>query len=83
MLTNEDIKNLIAAQEKVFATKEELNNGLENIRKDFLDLQTSVDAYSKKADTYYLEMTSLSSQVDRHDRWIQGLAKKVDVGLDY
>jgi len=59
MLTDEDIKKLI----EVFATREEVatKKDLEELRKDFADLQASVDAYAKKADTYFQEMGYVSS----------------------
>ncbi len=48
----------------VFATKEDLERAIENIstKEDFNRLITSVDAYAKKADTYFQEMVMLSSQ---------------------
>ena len=51
MLTDEDIKKLI----EVFATREEVatKKDLEGLRKDFANLQASVDAYTKRADTYF------------------------------
>jgi uncharacterized coiled-coil DUF342 family protein len=81
MLTNEDIQKLI----DVFATREEVatKNDLEEIRKDFSDLQTSVDAYAQKADTYFQEMVMLSHKVDRHEKWIQQIADKLGVKLEH
>jgi len=49
MLTNEDIQKLI----DVFATRDELDKRFDEMRQDFSDLQTAVDAYAKKADTYF------------------------------
>lgn len=51
MLTDEDIKKLI----EVFATREEIvtKQDLEELKEDFRNLQGSVDAYAKKADTYF------------------------------
>lgn len=51
MLSDEDIQKLI----EVFATREEVatKKDLEEIRKDFSDLATAVDAYAKKADAYF------------------------------
>ena len=51
MLTNEDIKKLIEAQEEVFATKEDLEGMKAELKEDFSDLQSTVDEYAKKADT--------------------------------
>lgn len=51
MLDDKDIKKLI----EVFATREEVatKQDLEEIKGDFRNLQTSVDAYAKKADTFF------------------------------
>lgn len=57
MLTDEDVKKLI----DVFATKDDLKEAVKNLttKDDFNNLQTSVDAYAKKADTYFQEMVML------------------------
>jgi hypothetical protein len=49
MLTDKDVQKLI----EVFATREEVATklDLEDLRKDFDQLRTAVDAYAKKADT--------------------------------
>ena len=60
MLTTEDIQNFIEAQKLVFATREELDQRFDNARTDFSNLQTSVDVYAKKADTYFQEMVVLT-----------------------
>ena len=51
MLDDKDIQKLI----EVFATREEvaIKQNLEELRGNFRNLQTSVDAYAKKADTYF------------------------------
>jgi hypothetical protein len=41
-----------------------------------------VDAYAKKADTYFQEMAALSHRLERHERWLQQLAEKVGVRLE-
>jgi len=53
------------------------------MKKDFIDLQTSVDAYAKKADDYFAEMVSLSHKVDRHEKWIHQIAEKLGIKLEY
>ena len=45
MLTNEDIQKIIEANREVFATKEDFESFREEIRKNFSDLQTSVDVH--------------------------------------
>jgi len=79
MLTDKDIQKLI----KVFATRDEVatKKDLVGLRKDFSNLQTTVDAYAKKADTYFQEMVMLAHKVDRLERWINQIAKKVKIEL--
>jgi len=79
MLTTKDIQLLIKAQKEVFATRDDF----ESMREDFSKLQTSVDKYSKKADTYFQEMVLLSHKIDRHEKWLQQLASKLKLKLEY
>ena len=50
-LTDKDIEKLI----EVFATKEEIQELIEPLatKQSVLDLETAIDAYAKKADTYF------------------------------
>ncbi len=77
---NEDHSELISFLDGKF---NELSDKFETLRQDFNILQTSVDAYAKKADTYFQEMVMLSHKVDRHEKWLQLLAEKVGVKLTY
>ena len=79
MFSEEDIKKLV----EVFATKQDFEVFREEMRKGFSDLQTSVDAYAKRADTYFQEMVALSHKVDRHEKWLQKIAEKIDLKLEY
>lgn len=81
MLEDKDIQKLI----EVFATREEVatKQDLEELRKDFARLETAVDAYAKKADTYFQELVALSHKVDRHEKWIKQLADKLGIKLEY
>jgi len=83
MLTDEDILKIVEAQKEVFPTKEDFEVFKDEMRKDFSDLQTSVDAYAKKADAYFQEMVVLTHKVDRHEKWIQQIAAKLGVKLEY
>ena len=69
----------------IFATKEDLKEVIANLptKEDFINLQTSVDAYAKKADTYFQEMVALTHKVDRHEKWILQIAEKLGVKLEY
>jgi len=59
-----------------------IDERFDEIKKDFIDLQSSVDAYAKKADAYFQEMVMLSHKVDRLERWIQQVAKATGVRLE-
>ena len=79
MLTTEDIQKLIEAEREVFTTKEDF----EEIKQMFSNLQSSVDAYAKKADTYFQEMTAMRHAINRHEEWIKKIADKIGVKLDF
>jgi len=81
MLEDKDIEKLV----EVFATKQDLKEAVSNLstKDDFNNLLTSIDAYAKKADTYFQEMVMLGHKVDRHEKWIQLIADKLDLKLEY
>lgn len=69
----------------VFATKEDLSEAVKNLstKEDFNNLLNAVDAYAKKADTYFQEMVALSHKVDRHEKWIYQIAEKLNIKLEH
>lgn len=81
MLTDKDVQKLI----KVFATREEVasKSELAELKGDFGVLQTSIDSYAKRADIYFQEMAMLSHKIERQERWIQEIAKKIGMRLDF
>jgi len=81
MLDDKDIQKMM----EVFPTKDDLKEAVANLvtKDDFNDLQTSVDAYAKKADTYFQEMVMLTHKVDRLEKWIQEIASKVGIKLEH
>lgn len=70
---------------EIFATREEVatKDDIEDLKKDFNNLQTAVDSYAKKSDAYFQEMLLLVNKVDRQERWIHLIAEKVGVQLKY
>jgi len=70
---------------EIFATKEDLKEAVKDLstKEDFNKLLTAVDSYAKKADTYFQEMVMLSHKVDRNEKWIQQLADKLGIKLEY
>lgn len=61
----------------------EVKSEIVDLKNNFSDLQGSVDAYAKRADDYFQEMVMLSHKIDRHEKWIQQIAGKLDLKLDY
>lgn len=85
MITQKDILNL----SKVFATKEDLKDLefklTENMstKEDINQILNTLDVMSKKMETSSIESLSLYAKVDRHEKWIQAIAKKTKVNLKY
>jgi SMC interacting uncharacterized protein involved in chromosome segregation len=55
---NEDFTELIKYLDEKFTR---IDQRFDEMKKDFVNLQTSVDAYAKKADTYFQEMVMLAT----------------------
>ena len=83
MLDDRDIQKIIEANREVFPSKEDFESFKDEIKQSFSDLQTSVDEYAKKADTYFQEMVMLTHKVDRLEKWIQQIAEKVGMKLEH
>lgn len=77
MLTIEDIQKLIEAEKEVFTTKKDFAR----LEQMFSNLQSSVDSYAKKADTYFQEMAAMRHALNRHEEWIKKIAEKVGLNL--
>ena len=90
---DKDFSEIIEYLDKKFSKTDqkliELNEDIKDVKEkmvtkeNFNDLQTSVDAYAKKADTYFQEMVMLTRKVDRLEKWIQEIAEKVGIKLEY
>ena len=76
---NEDFSELIQYLDEKFTR---IDQRFDEAKKDFIDLQTSVDTYAKKADTYFQEMVMLAHKVDRLEKWIHKIAEKVGIKLE-
>jgi len=90
---DKDFSEIIEYLDKKFSETDqkliELDEGVKDVREkmvtkeEFNDLQIAVDAYAKKADTYFQEMVMLSHKVDRHEKWFQQIAEKLGMKLEY
>jgi uncharacterized coiled-coil DUF342 family protein len=61
----------------------DLETSLGEVREQVTKLYDGVDAYAKKADTYFQEMLMLANKVDRHERWFHQVAEKLGLKLEY
>lgn len=76
----EDFSELIVYLDEKF---KKVETDFEDLKGGFNQLQTSVDAYAYKADKFFEELVMLSSQVKRHEKWLQQIADKLGIKLDY
>ncbi len=83
MLTEEDIQKIVKANQKMFATKEDLESFKDEIREYYSDIQSAIERYAVKADAYFQEMVMLSHKIDRHEKWLHVMAEKLGVKLEY
>ncbi len=77
---NQDFSELVKYLDEKFVR---IDKRFDEMKGDFINLQTSVDAYAKKADTYFQEMVMLSHKVERHEKWFQQIADKLGIKLEY
>ena len=82
MLDDKDVVKLIEAFKEVFPTKLDFQKFQDEYRKDFSELQTSMDTYAHKADVYFQEMAMLTNKTDRLEKWIKQIAEKLGMKLD-
>jgi len=83
---DKDFSELIEYLDQKFAVIDKKLDGLQENKaekSDVRDLVDAVDAYAKKADTYFQEMVMLSHKVNRLEKWIQEIAEKVGIKLEY
>ncbi len=53
----------------------------DDLKSDFRQLQSSVDAYANKANTYFQELAAMGNKLNRHEKWISQIAKKLHIKL--
>jgi len=88
MLEDKDIQKLIevfATREEV-ATKEDLGEvkqDLDGLRESIQALTLAVDKLVKSTQDLHQEYVIMIAKVDRHEKWIQQLADKLGIKLEY
>jgi len=78
----QDVQNL---QLKVLDNTAEIRENREKMatKVEVNKLVDAVDAYMKQGEDYRQEVVMLGNQVNRHEKWIQRIAEKLDFKLDY
>lgn len=60
-----------------------MDKKFEDLRSEFRDLQSAVDAYAKQVEIYHHESVARDAQVDRIKSWVEKIAQKTGVKLEY
>ncbi|HTE57247.1 MAG TPA: hypothetical protein VK694_00730 [Verrucomicrobiae bacterium] len=55
----------------------------EELEGKFSNLQTTVDSYAKQVEVYHQESIARDAHVDRLQRWIEQVAQKTGIKLEY
>ena len=95
--TKDDLKGF-ATKDDMASLKSELKDDIFNLEQKLIDtteklryeqksgtdkILTVLDRYMKNTEAYKQETTMLNHKVNRHEKWIGKLAKKVNVKLEY
>ena len=81
MLTDRDITKLVT----VLATKQEvqdLTSEVHSMRETLDSLLTAIDGLTKAIGNLQIEYAAITSQLNRHERWIQQIAQKAKIKLE-
>ncbi len=78
-MANDHVELITYLDEKFRA----IDTRFDELTQNFSDLQSSVDAYAKKADTYFQEMAAMRHAIKRHEEALLKIAEKVGIKLDF
>ncbi|MFH1584898.1 MAG: hypothetical protein ABIB12_02095 [Patescibacteria group bacterium] len=70
---------LATLQEDVIEIKREVSDLKETVH----ELVTAIDKLAKAVDDLRIEYSAMALQLNRHEKWIQQLAEKLGLKLDY
>lgn len=82
MLTDQDIKKLtdvfatreeidqrfIKIDQRFEESRQDIDKRFDDQKQDFINLQTAVDNYARRADAFFQEMVVLNHRVNRHEK---------------
>lgn len=79
MIITTDINKLVEVLKTVFATKDEMDAGFEEMNNKFDQLQTSVDGILNMAKDHPQEIAVVGGRVDNVERWVKKAAPKIGI----
>jgi chromosome segregation ATPase len=86
MITDQDINNLIVKLSAVLATKQdikELDQRITKLENSVNSLTTAVDNLTSSVNKLTGEYQIINHRIDKHEKWIQMMAKKLGIDLEY
>ena len=75
-------KKIVENLSEVFITKTDFDSFKDEYKKEFSRILIPADKKADEETTEKQEATMLKNKVDRHERWINQIAKKVDAKLE-
>lgn len=90
LITRKDIQELLTENNKkivedlgeVFVTKTDFESFKEEYKQEFSRVLNPADKSAEEKTVEEQEATMLKNKVDRHEKWIGQIAKKVDLKLE-
>ena len=61
----------------------ELKTALSELQETVHELVTAIDKLAKAVDDLRIEYSAMAMQLSRHEKWIQQLAEKLGIKLEY
>ncbi len=82
LATKEDLAKIVTLEE-FGQFRGEIKQDLDGLRESIQALTVSVDRLAKALDDMHQEYIAITSKVDRLEKWIQEIAEKVGIKLEY
>jgi uncharacterized coiled-coil DUF342 family protein len=86
LVTKEDLEEFSVKVFQTFVTKEEINElrkEMAALKESIQTLTISVDKLAKLVEDMHQEYIAITSKVDRLEKWVHQIAKKIGMKLEY
>lgn len=81
--TREEVRGLTIEIVVVKEDVRELKATIAQLQETVHELITSIDKLAKAVDDLRIEYSAMAIQLNRHEKWIQQLAQKLSIKLEY